>query len=384
MEIVVGVLGVAVMWGIVVVMMMRKRDDSTADRDRDAIESQLASLLEKQQELAVQVKMTNDSQIQMNSNLKDTVTQSQATLTKEVNERLDKVDRRMGESLNDSAKKTAKSLGDLTQRLVAIDKAQENIGNLADQVVSLQHVLDDNPARGAFGEVQLADIVESMLPSVAYKAQAKLENGKIVDYLIELPDPPGPIAVDAKFPLVAYQKMLDAPDKAARAAFAKDLTRDTRKHLKDIHDKYVAQSIDGVRSTSSTALMFIPSEAVYGELHAHHPKVIEDSHDYKVYLVSPTTLMATLTTVRAILRDVEMREQAGKIQEEVKKLLVNVGRLTTRVTSLDRHFGLAVDDVREIKISTGKIDTSGVKIDSLDLDEPDELEASPPDELPLA
>jgi DNA recombination protein RmuC len=385
MEFAVGALAIAVVvLGIVVVITMRKGDDSTKEQDREALDQKLESVLVRQQELATQMKTNSDAQIQMNSTLSEAVTQSQSKLTKDVNERLDKVNEKMGDTLTDSAKKTAKSLGELTQRLVAIDEAQKNIGNLADQVVSLQHVLDDNPARGAFGEVQLADIVETMLPSIAYKRQATLQNGRIVDYLIELPDPPGPIAVDAKFPLTAYQNMLDAPDAAARAAHAKQLTADTRKHLKDIYEKYVGQSIDGVRTTSTTALMFIPSEAVYGELHAHHPKVIEDSHTYKVYLVSPTTLMATLTTVRAILRDVEMREQAGVIQEEVRKLLIDVGRLSTRVSSLDKHFLQAGEDIREIKISAGKVETRGGKIDALELDDPDELESSSPDALPLS
>jgi DNA recombination protein RmuC len=384
MEFVIGALAVAVVaLGVVVVMMMRRGDGSTVDSDREALEATLESLLLRQQELATQVKTSNDAQIQMNSALSETVTQSQTRLTKELNDRLDKVNDKMGMTLTDSAKKTAESLGDLTQRLVAIDAAQKNIGDLADQVVSLQHVLDDNPARGAFGEVQLADLVESMLPPFAYTSQATLENGKIVDYLIELPHPPGPISVDAKFPLSAYQNMLSAPDAASRAVHAKQLTMDTRKHLKDIFDKYVDQSIDGERSTSETALMFIPSEAVYGELHAHHPKVIEDSHRYKVYLVSPTTLMATLTTVRAILRDVQMREQAGVIQGEVRKLLGDVGRLSTRVASLDKHFGKATDDIKGIKISAGKVESRGVKIDSLELDDPDEIDAAPQDSLPF-
>lgn len=383
MEFVAAALAIAVLvLGVVVAMMMRKGDTSGADRDREAFEAKLESLLAKQQELATQLKNSNETQIQLSSALRETVAESQAKLTKEVNERLDKVKDNMGDTLTDSAKKTAKSLGELTQRLVAIDEAQKNIVGLADQVVSLQHVLDDNPARGAFGEVQLRDVVEAMLPPFAYKIQATLRNGKIVDCLIDLPYPPGPIAVDAKFPLTAYQNMLNAEDATARARYAKQLTEDTRKHVKDIADKYVDQPIDDETTTSPSALMFIPSEAVYGELHAHHPKVIEDSHRYKVYLVSPTTLMATLTTVRAILRDVEMKKQAGLIQGEVRKLLIDVGRLSTRVKSLDRHFTQAGEDIKDIKISAGKVERIGGKIDALELDDTDELEASSRDALP--
>jgi DNA recombination protein RmuC len=206
-----------------------------------------------------------------------------------------------------------------------------------------------------------------MLPSFAYQMQAPLANGKQVDCLIKLPDPPGPISVDAKFPLKAYQEMLGADNQADRDRAAKQLANDTKKHIRDIAEKYVGQDIDGESSTAENALMFIPSEAVYGELHAHHPSVIAESHKLKVYLVSPTTLMATLTTVRAILRDVEMRKQASVIQREVGVLLTDLGRLGTRVSSLDRHFDQASRDIEDIKISSAKIVSRGDRIEALDL-----------------
>lgn len=382
MEIVVGVLSVAVIvLGIAVVIMVRKSDGSADASDREALEADIQSLLKAQQALSGQINSVTATQIQSTESISKTVAQSQAKLTKEVNERLDKVDQRMGATLNESAKETAKSLGKLSERLTTIDDAQKNIVGLADQVVSLQHILADNSTRGAWGEVQLEQIVEDMLPSFAYKMQATLKNSKIVDCLINLPYPPGPIAVDAKFPLAAYEKMLNAEDDASRASSARQLTADTRAHVKDIADKYVGQPIDDEAKTSESALMFIPSEAVYGELHANHPKVIEDSHKYKVYLVSPTTLMATLTTVRAILRDVEMRKQAGVIQSEVGKLLVDVVRLSDRVSSLDRHFDQASRDIEQIKTSAGKIESRSGKIESLDLDDPEEIEGSEPEAL---
>ncbi|MDA2978152.1 MAG: DNA recombination protein RmuC [Actinomycetota bacterium] len=388
MQFVIGALiAVVVVLGFGMVVMLRKanREEGAApvSPEQAALAAQVAEMVRGQQELAGQIKSVNDNQVQASRAISETVARSQAELTKQVNARLEHVDKNVGTTLTDSAEKTAKSLGDLTARLETIDRAQQNIVGLADKVVSLQHVLDDNPARGAFGEVQLRDLVEAMLPTFAYSHQQKLENGKVVDCLIELPDPPGPIAVDAKFPLKAYQDMLAAEDSFARETASKQLTADTRKHVKDIADKYVGQSIDGIRSTSETALMFIPSEAVYAELHAHHPNVIADSHKLKVYLVSPTTLMATLTTVRAILRDVEMRKQAGVIQEEVGVLLTDIGRLTTRVGNLDRHFAAAAVDIEEIKTSAGKIETRGGRIETLDLDEPDELESGGQEALPL-
>ncbi len=389
MQFVIGVLVVVVVvLAVTVVVVLRKagRDGSTdaAAAEQAVVAAQVQAMVNAQHELAGQVELVAKNQVDASRSISETLARSQAELTKEVNARLERVGKNVGTTLTDSAEKTAKSLGDLTARLEAIDKAQQNIVGLADKVVSLQHVLDDNPARGAFGEVQLKDLVEAMLPPFAYSHQQKLENGKIVDCLIELPDPPGPIAVDAKFPLKAYQNMLAAEDLQTRASASRQLTIDTRKHLKDIADKYVAQSVDGKRSTSETALMFIPSEAVYGELHANHPTVIADSHKLKVYLVSPTTLMATLTTVRAILRDVEMRKQAGVIQKEVGILLTDISRLTTRVGNLDRHFAAAAVDIEEIKISSGKIGRRGGQIESLDLEEPGELESSEKGALPSA
>lgn len=383
MELVAALLGIAVVvLGIVLVMMMRNGGDSTSDEDRRALEADVQALLKVQQELAGQINAVNATQIQSTESITQSVAQSQAKLTKEVNERLEKVDQRMGLTLTESAKTTAKSLGELSERLSTIDDAQKNIVGLADQVVSLQHILADNSTRGAWGEVQLEQIVEDMLPSFAFTMQATLGNGKIVDCLVNLPYPPGPVAVDAKFPLAAYENMLNAEDDASRATFARQLTADTRTHVKAIADKYVDQPIDEHTRTSESALMFIPSEAVYGELHANHPKVIEDSHKHKVYLVSPTTLMATLTTVRAILRDVEMRKQAGVIQSEVGKLLTDVVRLSDRVTSLDRHFDQAARDITLIKTSAGKIESRSEKIESLDLSDQDEIEGSDSGALP--
>ena len=385
MTFLVGALAVAVVvLAVVTVVLVRRSGQARRQTPEElALQSKVDALLEAQQQLAGQVKAVSDTQVATTRAISQTVAQSQAELTKQVNQRLTDVDKHMGSSLSESAEKTAQSLGELTARLETIDQAQKNIVGLADKVVSLQHVLDDNPARGAFGEMQLGDIVEEMLPPFAYTRQAKLENGKIVDYLIELPDPPGPIAVDAKFPLKAYQNMLETHDEFTRETAAKQLTADTRKHVKDIADKYVAQSIDGIRSTAENALMFIPSEAVYAELHAHHPQVIEDCHRLKVYLVSPTTLMATLTTVRAILRDVEMRKQASVIQDEVRTLLIDIGRLSTRVGNLDRHFALASSDIEDIKKSAGKIESRGGRIESLELDEPDEQKRLGQESLPL-
>jgi DNA recombination protein RmuC len=350
---------------VVVFRALQSNDDSTATQ----LEQQMTDIMNTQQSLAGKVDTVSTQQIESSRQLTQSFGKSQQELSQSLSDRLGKVEAEMNKNLATSSKETAESLAGIKERLGTIDKAQDNIKTLSEQVVSLQHVLDDNPARGAFGEIQLADIVESMLPSFAYQMQAPLANGKQVDCLIKLPDPPGPISVDAKFPLKAYQEMLATDDLAERERAGKRLAIDTKKHIRDIAEKYVGQDIDGRSSTAENALMFIPSEAVYGELHAHHPSVIAESHKLKVYLVSPTTLMATLTTVRAILRDVEMREQASVIQREVGVLLKDIGRLDTRVSSLDKHFDQAARDIEDIKKSSTKISSRGDKIEALDLGE---------------
>ncbi len=351
---------------------------STNDSDSAKFELQMTNIMQAQQSLAGKVDTVSTQQVESSRQMTESFGKSQRELSQSLADRLGKVEAEMSKNLASSSKETAESLAGLKERLKTIDKAQDNIKALSEQVVSLQHVLDDNPARGAFGEVQLADIVESMLPSFAYQMQAPLANGKQVDCLIKLPDPPGPISVDAKFPLKAYQEMLAADNEADRDKAGRQLASDTKKHIRDIAEKYVAQPIDGDTSTAENALMFIPSEAVYGELHAHHPSVIAESHRRKVYLVSPTTLMATLTTVRAILRDVEMQKQASVIQREVGVLLTDIGRLNTSVSSLDRHFDQAARDIEDIKRSSTKIVSRGDKIEALDLGETE----PPPAALP--
>lgn len=360
------IVGVVVL-AVIVVRALRPSDDPTLS----LVEQQMTEMMKTQQSLVGKVDTVSTQQVESSRQMTESFGKSQKELSDSLSERLGRVEKDMNKNLASSAKETAESLAGLKERLETIDKAQDNIKALSEQVVSLQHVLDDNPARGAFGEVQLADIVESMLPSFAYQMQAPLANGKQVDCLIKLPDPPGPISVDAKFPLKAYQEMLGADNQADRDRAAKQLANDTKKHIRDIAEKYVGQDIDGESSTAENALMFIPSEAVYGELHAHHPSVIAESHKLKVYLVSPTTLMATLTTVRAILRDVEMRKQASVIQREVGVLLTDLGRLSTRVSSLDRHFDQASRDIEDIKISSAKIVSRGDRIEALDLGDSD-------------
>lgn len=357
---VVGILALAVVGLTVALIRLSQRPDPTSD----VLESRITELMQAQQALVGKVDAVSHQQVATSKALTDTLSVSQQQLSTDLNRRLEQVQTSMGENLVGSAQATAKSLGELSQRLETIDKAQQNITNLSEQVVTLQHVLDDKHARGAFGEVQLNDIVIDALPPSAYDFQVVMSNARRADCVIKLPNPPGPIVVDAKFPLNAYMAMLDCDDATERDRFAKQLGVDTKKHIKDIADRYI---IPG--ETSDSALMFIPSEAVYAELHAHHPDVVELSHRSKVYLVSPTTMMATLTTVRAVLRDVRMREQAGLIQIEISVMLKDVERLMDRVHKLESHFDQADRDIKDIRISANKISSRGAKIEELELDD---------------
>ncbi len=330
----------------------------------DDVDRRMSELMAAQQALVGKVDSVAQNQVATSKALTDTLTVSQQQLAQQLNERLDAVHSTMGENLTGSAKATAKSLGELSQRLETIDKAQKNITELSEQVVSLQHVLDDKHARGAFGEVQLNDIVIDALPPSAYAFQVVLSNAKRADCVIKLPNPPGPIVIDAKFPLTSYMSMLNTDSDVERAVFSKQLGTDTKKHIRDIAERYILPG-----ETSDSALMFIPSEAVYAELHAHHPDVVELSHRSKVYLVSPTTMMATLTTVRAVLRDVRMREQAGLIQVEIGVMLKDVDRLMDRVHKLETHFDQAERDIKDIRISADKISGRGARIEELELDD---------------
>lgn len=300
------------------------------------------------------------AQAQMAQNLRE----QERTLAKMVDDRLADLGKRVSDRLQESSKEQQSSLSQLRERLATIDQAQKNITELSSQVVTLQDLLANKQARGAFGEVQLHDIVESVLPASAYAFQETLSNGRRVDCLLQLPNPPGPIAIDSKFPLESYQALREARDEAAATQARRALAGDMRKHVQDIAERYILPG-----ETAESALLFLPSEAVYAELHANMRNVVEESFRHRVWIVSPTTLMATLNTVRAILKDVRMREQAHVIQDEVRKVLEDTARLDDRVARLQRHFEQAHEDVRQIRISTEKIQKRGERIENLQLED---------------
>ena len=288
----------------------------------------------------------------------------QTSMLQLMEKRLADVQLQMNENLQGSARRTAHSLGELQQRLTAIDKAQENITKLSGDVLSLQDILSNKQTRGAFGEIQLNDIVSKALPSDSYTLQATLSNARRADCLIHLPNPPGPIVIDSKFPLEPYEALRNAKTDWELNEAARQLRRAVKKHIKDISEKYI---IEG--ETADGALMFLPSEAVYAELHANFSELVREGFTARVWIVSPTTCMATLNTMRAILKDARMREQAGAIRRELGLLYQDVDRLGTRVENLDRHFAQAAKDIIEIKISADKAGKRARRLDNFDFEE---------------
>ena len=304
-----------------------------------------------------------------------------AALSKRLEESLAGMSARMGNSLQEQTEKTHKNLSDLAARLAVIDAANTKIGELTGQVTQLHNILANKTDRGAFGEVQLENLVRNVLPPNAYEFQAQLSNGRRADCLLKLPNPPGDIIIDAKFPLEAWHRMQNADDEGARKAARKQLGMDVLKHVKDIQERYIIAG-----ETAESACLFLPSEAVYAELHANMLDVVEKSYDARVWIVSPTTMMATLNTVRAILKDARMREQTALIQKEIGMLVGDVMRLDKRVDNLGKHFELAQRDVQEIKTSTGKISNRGRRIEDYDVatEEVKPVVAAPKDLLSAA
>ncbi|WP_054008321.1 DNA recombination protein RmuC [Cypionkella psychrotolerans] len=297
---------------------------------------------------------------------------SQTAMLQLMEKRLAEVQRAMGESLNGTATRTAHSLGELQQRLLTIDKAQANIEKLSGNVLNLQDILANKQARGAFGEIQLNDIVQKALPSDAFTMQATLSNGKRADCLIHLPNPPGPIVIDAKFPLEAYEALRRADNPRAVVEAQAQLRSAVRVHIKAISEKYI---LDG--ETADGALMFLPSEAVYAELHANFPEVVRDGFTARVWIVSPTTCMATLNTMRAVLKDARMREQAGAIRTTLRQLHRDVEIVVERVDKLSTHFHQARADLDGITTAAERAGKRAARLDNFDFEELERNEPTP-------
>ncbi len=289
----------------------------------------------------------------------------EANLQDNLNLRLDQMTQNVGKSLSETQERSSQNLKALHERLALIDRAQKNIETLSSEVSGLQSILSNKQSRGAFGEKQMQDLIENFLPPNAYSFQETLSNGKRVDALIHLPGDQGHVAVDSKFPMESWRRLAGAETDADKLTTAREFRRDITIHIKAIAGKYL---IFG--ETYEIALMFLPSEAIYAELHTNFSDLVEKGFVQKVMIVSPTTFMATLHTMRAVMKDAAMREQAHIIQKEVGVLADDVRRLSERTTKLQTHFKQASKDVDDILISSSKITGRADKIGQLDLPTP--------------
>lgn len=342
--IVVGAVGAS---ALVAAIMLRARPDNSGDVS--ALAERLAQMTEAQAAQQAQLAQTLQAQ--------------ERALAKSVDDRLLQLTGRINETLEKSNKTQKTTLDQLQERLVRIDTAQKNLTELSSQVVGLQEILSNKQARGAFGEVQLQDLVESAMPPDSYTFQATLKDGKRADCLLDLPNPPGPIVVDAKFPLEAWRQLQSAETDGEKKEAERAFRRDVAIHVKAIAEKYIVPG-----ETADAALMFLPSESVYAELHANFGDAVDAAHRAKVFIVSPTTLWALLNTMRAVMKDVRMKEAAGIIQTEVLTMLQDVDRLNKRVGHLEKHFELAEKDIKDIRISADKVENRGRKIENIQLD----------------
>ena len=312
-------------------------------------------------------KNKNNNEINILQDEKSQITELKgavAQLSISIEERLGNIGSSIGNSLNQQTQNTQKSLTEMHERLAVIDRAQENIHSLSNQVNDLQNILSNKQLRGAFGEVQLENIVRDALPQNAYQFQYTLTSNSRVDCIVKMPEPPGPICIDSKFPLEDYKKFASATNDQEKKDNLRLFHNAVQKHIKDIAEKYILPG-----ETSDSAIMFLPSESIYSEINIRFPKLVNESRNKKVYMAGPDNLMLLLHTVRAILRDATMSQTAGKIQIEVDKLTNDLNLLADRIFKLDKHFDLARKDLDDIKISHRKIENRGNLITSIDIDE---------------
>ncbi len=309
--------------------------------------------------------------------LAKTLAQSSEQMTKRIDTLTDSTDKRLQEisgqvekRLSEGFEKTTKTFSDILQRLALIDDAQKKITELSTNVVSLQEVLNDKRSRGAFGEVQLNSLIRNVLPEQSFKLQHTLSNGKIADCVLFLPKPTGNVVVDSKFPLESYRKMVDLQaHEVERKSAKRQFKIDIKKHINDISDKYLIDN-----ETADGAIMFIPAEAIFAEIHGHQSDLVEYANKKRVWLTSPTTLMAILTTARSVLKDEATRQQIHIIQSHLSDLAQDFNRFKGRFANLAKHIDQAATDVKQIHTSADKISNRFEKIEQVDLTEKEDIE----------
>jgi len=332
---------------IVVIVNLSRRSDERGERAAQSsnLDAELAELKGRLQTVA-EISVSRQSE-----------------LTRSINQRLDSGTHRLGHNLNESAQKTSESLSKLNERLAVIDTAQKNITELSSNIVGLQDILANKQQRGAFGQGRMEAIIEDGLPRGAYSFQATLSNKMRPDCLIHLPNAPD-LVIDAKFPLEGFEAVREARNESEKKEAGTRVRQDVGVHITAIAERYLIAG-----ETQDTALMFVPSESLYADMHERFPDIIQKAARARIVIVSPNMLMLAVQTMQAIMKDVKMREQAGLIQKEVTYLMDDVHRLRDRVLKLQQHFGQANKDIELVLTSSEKITSRGRKIETLDFDE---------------
>jgi DNA recombination protein RmuC len=332
----------------------RSRDaDQQADRTED-LEARLAEMARAQVEAIGRAQAMGEG-----------LAARQSELARLVNERLDAVSGRIGQSMEATTKQTVERLQHLHERLAVIDSAQKNLTELSSQVTSLRDVLSNKQVRGAFGQARMEAIVQDGLPMGSFEFQFTLSNNTRPDCVVYLPDQP-PLVIDAKFPLEAVTAHREARTDEQRRIAAQRLRQDVARHVNDIASKYL---IPG--ETQDLALMFVPAESVYSELHDSFDDIVQRAYRARVIIVSPSLLMLAIQVMQQIHKDARMREAADCIRTEVAHMIGDVGRLRDRVLKLQQHFTQANEDVRQILISAEKVERRATAIEELEFDGPD-------------
>jgi DNA recombination protein RmuC len=288
----------------------------------------------------------------------------QGDIARAVNERLDRMTHRVGSDLNETARKTTDSIAKLNERLAVIDTAQKNLTDLSTNMVSLQEILANKQARGAFGQMRMETIVKDGLPKGAYSFQPTLSNGRRPDCLLHMPNAGAGVVIDAKFPLEGFEAFRTARRDEEKKDAARRVRIDVGRHVDSIAERYFIAG-----ETQDTAILFVPSESIYADLAEHFSDLVQKAHRARIVICAPNMLMLAVQTMQAILKDVKMREQAHLIQGEVQKLIADMGRFRERVLDLQRHFGQANADIEKILTSSERIAARGRKIETLDFAE---------------
>lgn len=331
----------------------RAREAERDDAERRARESELrmAEILKAQTEMQGRI-----------AGMAEVFGARQHELNQAINQRIDGMTHRIGQTMTEQTRRTHENLHRLQERLVAIDRAQNNIQALAKDVVGLQAILSNKQTRGAFGQSRMEAIVADGLPMGAYEFQATLSNGNRPDCLVRMPNGQPSLVIDAKFPLEAWNAIRDAAGDGMKLA-AQQFRRDIEVHIRDISEKYLLRG-----ETQDTAFMFVPSESIFAEIHENFESVVQRAHKARIVIVSPSLLMLSIQVIQSVLRDQRMREQAHLIQGEVIRLMEDLTRLDDRVGKLQSHFAAAQKDVEQIVTSSAKLTKRGQKIEAMEFE----------------